>query len=434
MFAPNMMKTLLASALYAIIPVLIAAQHYEQNPYQDRHHEPNYHQVDPHLNGYYSQQELHPHLHQPQQPFAPVQTALVEGEQWRQLHAKVFASHQKSNSPRDRLAPEQTREILRQLQEIYYGKYWKHLRGANIQTSEIWWTQLSKIASLLRVSHVSSEKCYGQNFAEFNRLIAISEQNNLNLLPYLYHYRGLQLEHCKNYANENLHSAIVASLSSHDIVKMDQLATLVKQRANKHSRRHQVSGRSDTSRILAKSVAELLSRQSLRNPSSPVEFEHLFRHEIVDFCHRVTRTVEPVEYIAELEGSYPMLNQAGYDWISNADICRDILHHSSDISAFVYDSRLGSHQGQHQSHLHQQPQHMHQHNLDSQLYDLEVVPEPAHLNSDYNHVQHPNQYAAPLSNHHNQANPQYPYPNPSPLQHAHTPPNHQNYNPLRQSY
>lgn len=459
MLASTMLRALLVCVACAVIQSLASAQNLEKTPHQDQKVA-----APPQAPRREEQQQPPP---QPQQiqPFVPLQTAIIEGEQWRQLHARVFASHQTSTSQRDRLSPEQTREILRQLQEIYYGKYWKHLHGANLQTSEIWWTQLSKIAALLRVSHVSSERCYAQNFAEFNRLVAMSQQNTLNLLPYLYHYRGLQLEHCKRYANEHLHSTIVASLGSEEVVKMDHLAELVKQNLDQQPMIHQSASQSQTGQVLARAVADLLGRQALGMVSSPVEFEELFRREILDFCYRVARTVDPVEYIAELEGSYPPLNQAGYEWVKYADICRDILRRSQDISGYLFELM-----GPRSNSMNQFPQPVHHNGPNPNVFEHEILPEPIlGPNPAYNQAYNnyfpnpmpnpvpnpvPNQFSVPSPNHQypnsnqflnsNQYPNQYQYPN---TQHSngpyldpymanppHQPVQHNGYDPLRNSY
>lgn len=280
-------------------------------------------------------------------------------ETWRAIHDKVFANT-RLNPNEPKMEPMELRLALVLLQDVYFSKYWNNLRAGNIEASGRWWAQLNRIASLLKASLVSVDRCNAHTTREFNVLIAMSQNNDLNLLPYLNHFRNFQSETCKQFGNEMVQSSVATQLSQGDVVRMDRLAGLV--RENLYLVQHTLDVRTNErdpnlNVVLAQSIAqflkELLPEIQQAGPShdpygvatvptsprrmSKDEFMELFDEHIIYFCRRISHSVAMVEHIADVEGVYPDLVQSSFDWVVNANMCTDILHVKKEIDDMAYN-------------------------------------------------------------------------------------------------
>lgn len=106
-----------------------------------------------------------------------------EEEDWRELHNRIYATEAK-----DRLKPEQTRDLLKQLRDLYNGREDPGSRKRH-----------SIISNLLMVSEVSKDRCLDTSkMNELVEAVNYDKSHVINVVPYVDFYMKMQLSVCKD--------------------------------------------------------------------------------------------------------------------------------------------------------------------------------------------------------------------------------------------
>jgi len=245
-------------------------------------------------------------------------------EDWKTMHYKVYATE---GSP---LKVEETQELLKQLQSLYSGRTDEGSIGRKM-----------RVDSLLRASQVSTENCERNYMTELNQLIQHHESYELNLIPYLKHWRSEQYKLCKDVLVEEEKKA-ASALSDDDrqqVVEFINRCLEARRCSEAELEKPYVSRKSLMEGLLAhlKSEGFALDRKTLLARGYK-KYSEQVESSVGATCRRVRKVMTPLVYLYKQfdEALVPKIDGFSLTWVAYERICRDFLYESSLITELTY--------------------------------------------------------------------------------------------------
>lgn len=268
----------------------------------------------------------------------------LEKEDWEGIHYKIFTVQKDIN----RLEPEETRELLVKLNEIYKPYSNQETNGRK-----------EKIQILLDSSEIKLENCYRERFEGYDTLKSYFDVYWRNILPYLHHYERKLLDLCEADPNEVLHLNVREHLSDQKYHKrMEDLVEFMMNANNTKGyhgsqiflRHATLCERSillgvinfvedkldndeewiDKADDAAVKCYSLKTRDTLKK-----DLSHAFDQLIMDTCKRWIQAVDPYYALVKLNVN-AVLRREEEIWVENYAVCDRIIANRKYIEKELY--------------------------------------------------------------------------------------------------